>query len=167
MEEGSEYLWLWNLTKDSTKKLGYIKYVINEKKGIELHWRQLNLRKESITINGQIVAKIENSGLLRYYKHEDVEDEVQKLMEKMVDKKVVATTVSSREVVLERRLETVTTSSHEEKPPKKKDADRIHISFKSKDSKRFLFTGTNKDATSKDTHEAEACDKKKQKGSRP
>ena len=68
---------------------------------------------------------------------------------------------------LERRLETVTTSSHEEKPQKKqKDADRIHISFKSKDSKRFFFTVTKKDTTSKDTHEAEACDKK-QKGSRP
>ena len=33
----------------------------------------------------------------------------------MVDNKLIATTVSSREVGLERRLETVTTSSHEAK----------------------------------------------------
>ena len=36
----------------------------------------------------------------------------------MVGKKLVATTVSSREVGLERRIETVTTSSHEEKTTK-------------------------------------------------
>ena len=68
------------------KRLGYIKYVINKKTGIELYSIQLNLKKKSITINGQIVAKIENSGLLRYYKHEDVEDEVQKRMEKWLTK---------------------------------------------------------------------------------
>ena len=46
------------------KRLGYIKYVINKKKGIELYWIQLKLQKKSITINGPIVPKIENSGLL-------------------------------------------------------------------------------------------------------
>ena len=35
------------------KRLGYIKYVINKKKGIEVYWIQLNLQKKSITISGQ------------------------------------------------------------------------------------------------------------------
>ena len=39
-----------------------------------------------MSINGQLVAKIENSGLLGYYKHEDVEAEVQNLMEKWLTK---------------------------------------------------------------------------------
>ena len=64
--------------------------MINKKTGIKLHWIQLNLQMnlqmKSISINGQTVAKIENSGLLRYYKHEDVEDEVQNLMEKWLTK---------------------------------------------------------------------------------
>ena len=60
--------------------------MINKKKGVELHWIQLNLQKKSITINGQIVARIETSGLLRYHKYEDVEGEVQKLMENWLTK---------------------------------------------------------------------------------
>ena len=43
-------------------------------------------KKKSISINGQIVAKIEYSGILSYFKHEDVEDEVQKLMDKWLTK---------------------------------------------------------------------------------
>ena len=68
------------------KRLGYIKYAINKKKGVELHWIQMNIQRKSITINGQIVAKIDASGLLRYNKYEDLEDEVQKLMEKWLTK---------------------------------------------------------------------------------
>ena len=68
------------------KRLRYIKYVISKKTGIALYWIQLNFQKKSISINGQLVAKIENSGLLRYYKHEHVEDEVQNLMEKWLTK---------------------------------------------------------------------------------
>ena len=67
------------------RRLGYIKYAI--KKGVELHWIQMNLQRKSITINGQIVATIDASGLLRYNKYEDLEDEVQKLMEKWLTKK--------------------------------------------------------------------------------
>ena len=37
----------------------------------------------------------------------------------------------------------------------------MHISFKSKDSKRLFFIGIKKDTTSKGTHEAAACDKSK------
>ena len=46
----------------------------------------MNLQRKSITINGQIVARIDASGLLRYHTYEDVEDEVQKLMEKWLTK---------------------------------------------------------------------------------
>ena len=63
------------------KRLSYVKYAINKKTKIELHWIKLNLQRKSITINGQIVAMIDASGLLRYNKYEDLEDEVQKLME--------------------------------------------------------------------------------------
>ena len=50
------------------KRLGYIKYVVNKKKGIELHWIHMNFRRKSIMINGQTVAMIDASGLLRYNK---------------------------------------------------------------------------------------------------
>ena len=73
--------------EDSTgKRLGYIKYVINKKTGIEVHWIQMNFQRKSIMINGQTAKMIDASGLLRYNKHEDVEDEVQKLMEKWLSK---------------------------------------------------------------------------------
>ena len=68
------------------KRLGYVKYAINKKTNFELHWINLNLQRKSITINGQIVAIIDASGLLRYNKYEDLEDEDQKLMEKWLTK---------------------------------------------------------------------------------
>ena len=68
------------------KRLGYIKYVINKTTGIELHLIKLNVSKKSISVKGQLAATIESNGLLKYYKHEDVEDEVQNLMEKWLTK---------------------------------------------------------------------------------
>ena len=96
-----------------------IKYVINKTTGIELHWIKLNLSKKSISVKGQLVAKIENNGFLTYYKHEDVEDEFQNLMEKWLTKKKEATTVSSRELEMQRRNAPMTTSSHDVKSNKK------------------------------------------------
>ena len=64
------------------KRLEYIKYAINKSTGIEMHWTKLNLSKKSI----KLVAKIENNGLLEYYKHGDEEDEVRNLMEKWLTK---------------------------------------------------------------------------------
>ena len=52
----------------------------------------------------------------------------------MVDKKLVATTVSSREKGMSRRKQQVTTSSHNEKT--KEDRRRIKVSFSSKDKGR-------------------------------
>ena len=61
----------------------------------------------------------------------------------MVDKKLVATTVSSREIGMQRRINQVTTSSHVEKENKndetKEETSRIHISFKTKDSKEVIL----------------------------
>ena len=73
----------------------------------------------------------------------------------MVDKKLVATTVSSREAGLKRKAETVTTSSHEDKKtekPNKKDG--IRISFKSKDSKKIFSTGCKEDKTEKENRKS-------------
>ena len=71
----------------------------------------------------------------------------------MVDKKLVATTVSSREIGMQRRINPVTTSSHDEKTNRNEEAKeemtRIHISFKRKDSKKLFFTRDKKDNTKK------------------
>ena len=42
--------------------------------------------KRSVFVNGQLAARVENDGLLKYYKYEDVEDEVQELMNKWLTK---------------------------------------------------------------------------------
>ena len=68
------------------KRLGYIKYAINKSTGIHLHWIKLNLEKRSVLVNGQLVARVENDGLLKYYKYEDIEKEVQELMNKWLTK---------------------------------------------------------------------------------
>ena len=78
------------------KRLGYVKCVLHKEKGPELHWIKMNLQRKTITVNGQTVAMIDASGLLKYNKYEDVEVEVQNHMEKWLTKKPVATTVSSR-----------------------------------------------------------------------
>ena len=71
----------------------------------------------------------------------------------MVDKKLVATTVSSREIGMQRRINPVTTSSHDEKTNRnqevKEDTTKIHISFKRKDSKKLFFTRVKKENTKK------------------
>ena len=69
----------------------------------------------------------------------------------MVDKKLVATTVSSREIGMQRRINQVTTSSHVEKENKndetKEEKSRIDISFKRKDSKKLFFTRVKEEHT--------------------
>ena len=78
----------------------------------------------------------------------------------MSDKKLVASTVSSRETGLKRRAETVTTCSHEDKKLKNKKKNGIHISFKSKDSKKIFFTGNKEEKTNKENRKAAARSKK-------
>ena len=69
----------------------------------------------------------------------------------MVDKKLVATTVSSREIGMQRRINQVTTSSHVEKENKndetKEETSRIHIFLKRKDSKKLFFTRVKEEHT--------------------
>ena len=78
----------------------------------------------------------------------------------MVDKKLVATTVSSREIGMQRRINQVTTSSHAEKENKndetKEETDRIHISFKRKDSRKQYFTRVKKEHTKEEKESAAA-----------
>ena len=57
------------------KRLGYVKYTINKNIGISLHWIHMDLEKKSITVYGQLAAKIESTGYLQYYTHGDVEGE--------------------------------------------------------------------------------------------
>ena len=62
----------------------------------------------------------------------------------MVDKKLVAATVRSRELGMQRRINLVTTSSHLEmennKEERREEKNRIHISFKRKQNKRQYIT---------------------------
>ena len=66
----------------------------------------------------------------------------------MVDKKLVAATVRSRELGMQRRINQVTTSSHlemgNEKDEKREEKNRIHISFKRKENKRQYITKNKK-----------------------
>ena len=68
------------------KRLGYIKFAINKSTGIELHWIKQNLEKRSVSVYGQLAARFENNGFLKYYKYENVEDEVRNLMDKWLTK---------------------------------------------------------------------------------
>ena len=68
------------------KRLGYIKYAINKSTGIKLHWIKLNLEKRSISVYGQLAARVENNCFLKYYKYENVEDGVRHLMDKWLTK---------------------------------------------------------------------------------
>ena len=62
----------------------------------------------------------------------------------MADKKLVAANVRSRELGMQRRVNQATTISHIEKKnqkdEKRDEKNRIHISFKRKDSKRLYIT---------------------------
>ena len=98
------------------KRLGYITYVINKKrKGIELYWMQLNLQEKSIYDQWtdrsqdweQWSPQILQTRRCRRWSSET--------HRKWLTKKLVATIVSSRDVGMQRRIETVTTRSHEGK----------------------------------------------------
>ena len=68
------------------KRLGYVKYTINKNTKISLHNIHMDLEKKSITVFGQLAAKIERNGYLQYYTHGDVEEEVRNLMDKWLTK---------------------------------------------------------------------------------
>ena len=93
------------------KRIGYVKNCINKKHGVPLHSISLNWNTKHVTIKGQIVAKTCQDGSLKFSKYQDVEDEVDELMQKWQTKKLVVTTVSSREKGIRRREEGETTCS--------------------------------------------------------
>ena len=62
---------VWKQKKDSTEK------------DWDIH---MSYEKKSITIDGQLIAKIDTTGKLRYNKYEDVDEEVQTLMKKWLSK---------------------------------------------------------------------------------
>ena len=72
--------------KFDKKRLGYVKYAINKITGITLHNLHIDLEKKSITVHGQLAAKIERNGFLQYYTHGDVEGDVRNLMDKWLTK---------------------------------------------------------------------------------
>ena len=47
---------------------------------------KIQLGKRSIFVYGQLAARVENNGFLKYYKYENVEDEVRNLMDKWLTK---------------------------------------------------------------------------------
>ena len=66
------------------KMIGTTSNMLSTKKtNIKHHWIKMNLQRKTITVNGQTVAMIDASGLLRYNKYEDV---VQNLMERWLTK---------------------------------------------------------------------------------
>ena len=93
------------------KRIGYVKSCINAKHGIPLHSISLNWNTKHVSIKGQIVVKTCQDGSLKFNKYQDVEDEVDELMQKWQTKKLIATTVSSREKGIRGREEGETTSS--------------------------------------------------------
>ena len=72
------------------KRLGYVK---------------LNWTAKHLSVKGQIVVKTCQGGSLKFIKYQDVEDEVEEQMQKWQRKKLIATTVSSREKGIRRREE--------------------------------------------------------------
>ena len=68
------------------KRLGFVKSMIHKIKGIALHNIQMSYEKKSITIDGQVIAKIDASGKLKYNRYVDVDEDVQILMTKQLTK---------------------------------------------------------------------------------
>ena len=71
----------------------------------------MNWTLKHVSVKGQIVVKTCQSGSLKYIKYQDIETEVEGQNVKMAIKKLIATTVSSREMGQKRRDEGKTTSS--------------------------------------------------------
>ena len=64
------------------KRLGYIKSSIHKKHGVPLEQISLNWNTKHVSVKGQMVVKTCLDGSLKFNKYQDVEDEVDKLMQK-------------------------------------------------------------------------------------
>ena len=78
---------------------------------IPLNLISLNWTSKYVSVKGQIVVKTCQSESLKYIKYQDIESGVEDQMEKWQSKKLIATTVSSRETVQRRRDEGKITKS--------------------------------------------------------
>ena len=87
------------------KRMGYVKCCIRKRHGVPLDLISLNWIAKHVTVKGQIVVKPCQDGSLKFNKYQDVEDEVDEQMQKWQTKKLIATTVSSRENGIRRREE--------------------------------------------------------------
>ena len=47
---------------------------------------RMNLEKRGISVYGQLAARVENNGNIKYYKYENVKEEVRNLMDKWLSK---------------------------------------------------------------------------------
>ena len=97
--------------KIPSEKNRCVKYYIHMEHNVPLESINTNWTMKHVSINGQIVVKTVQSGNLNYIKYQDVEAEVEEQMQKWQTKKLIATTVSSREKGIKRREEGETTSS--------------------------------------------------------
>ena len=86
-------------------------YCIHTRHNILLSLISLNWTSKYVSVKGQIGVKTCQSGSLKFIKYQDVEEEVEEQMQKMANKKLIATTVSSREKGIRRREEGGATSS--------------------------------------------------------
>ena len=88
-------------------------------------------------MEGHIIAKVEESGELRYNKYQNTEEELNELMNKLLTKNSSQRPVGSREKGVSRREQQVTTSSHNEKT--KEERRRIKVTLRNKDKgRRYL-----------------------------
>ena len=92
------------------KRMGYVRYCIHTRHNISLHSTSLNWNSKYVSVKGKIVVKTCQCGSLKYFKNQDIELEVEDQMENG-NKKLIATTASSREKGQRRRNEGKTTSS--------------------------------------------------------
>ena len=79
------------------KRMVYIKCCIHVKHNVPLDSITTNWTLKHISVQGQLVVKTCQSGNLKYIKYQDIETKVEGQMEKWQSKKLIATTVSSRE----------------------------------------------------------------------
>ena len=93
------------------ERMEYVICCFHEKHNIPPDSMTTNWTLKHISVQGQIVVKTCQSGTLTYIKYHDIEAEVEEQMEKMAINKLIATTVSSREIGLKRREEGKTMSS--------------------------------------------------------
>ena len=80
------------------KRLVYIKCCFHMRHGTPQASISLNRFSKHVSVDGQIVVTTRQSSSFKYHKYQDIELEVEEHMENGWQKKLVATTVSSRDV---------------------------------------------------------------------